>query len=140
MILKAMSPAYSVATEHRHHFSIDSRIQPDLDFLAEQDIGDWYLSSRTEDDRLWVIGAYSDIRPSAEYLFDRKKKTLQVLHNTRPELADAPLQPMQPIIIKSRDGLDLVSYITLPKNGADIKPRPMVVLVHGGLGVRPIRL
>ena len=44
---------------------------------------------------------------------------------------------MYPIIIKSRDGLDLVSYLTLPygSNANDYhpsKPLPMVLFVHGG--------
>jgi hypothetical protein len=30
--------------------------------------------SRTEDDRLWVIGTFSDTRPFVEYLFDRPRK------------------------------------------------------------------
>jgi dipeptidyl aminopeptidase/acylaminoacyl peptidase len=51
---------------------------------------------------------------------------------------------MYPVIIKSRDGLDLVSYVSLPvdatgsnENGNEAMPRPakplpMVLLVHGG--------
>ena len=38
---------------------------------------------------------------------------------------------MKPVTIKSRDGLDLVSYLTLPA-GADGKNLPMVLDVHGG--------
>ncbi len=42
---------------------------------------------------------------------------------------------MEPLIIKSRDNLDLISYLTLPygKTWKDIKnPLPMVLYVHGG--------
>ena len=45
---------------------------------------------------------------------------------------------MQPRVIKSRDGLDLVCYLTLPPNleiegkGRAKEPLPMVLLVHGG--------
>jgi dipeptidyl aminopeptidase/acylaminoacyl peptidase len=45
---------------------------------------------------------------------------------------------MHPAIIKSRDGLDLVSYLSLPADsdaqgtGRPDKPLPMVLLVHGG--------
>jgi dipeptidyl aminopeptidase/acylaminoacyl peptidase len=45
---------------------------------------------------------------------------------------------MHPVVIKARDGLDLVSYLTLP-NAADAdgdgkpdQPTPTVLLVHGG--------
>jgi dipeptidyl aminopeptidase/acylaminoacyl peptidase len=45
---------------------------------------------------------------------------------------------MHPVVIKSRDGLDLVSYLTLPKaadvddTGRPNEPLPMVLFVHGG--------
>ena len=51
---------------------------------------------------------------------------------------------MHPVIIKSRDGLNLVSYYTLPLNSYDngeLRPRdplPMVLLVHGGPWSRDI--
>ena len=40
---------------------------------------------------------------------------------------------MQPIIITSRDGLPLVSYISMPKQ-VPKNNIPMVLWVHGGLG------
>jgi dipeptidyl aminopeptidase/acylaminoacyl peptidase len=44
---------------------------------------------------------------------------------------------MYPVEIKSRDGLNLISYLTLPhgvkeKNGIPNKPVPMILFVHGG--------
>jgi dipeptidyl aminopeptidase/acylaminoacyl peptidase len=45
---------------------------------------------------------------------------------------------MHPVVIKSRDGLELVSYLTLPKGadpdniGRPKAPLPLVLLVHGG--------
>jgi dipeptidyl aminopeptidase/acylaminoacyl peptidase len=45
---------------------------------------------------------------------------------------------MYPVVIKSRDGLDLVSYLSLPANSnkdnapKPTTPQPMVLLVHGG--------
>jgi dipeptidyl aminopeptidase/acylaminoacyl peptidase len=45
---------------------------------------------------------------------------------------------MHPVVIKSRDGLDLVSYLTLPKwsdpdgDGRPTEPLPLVLNVHGG--------
>jgi dipeptidyl aminopeptidase/acylaminoacyl peptidase len=124
--------AYSVITERLEYFALDPRIQPDLDFLASQAIGDWYLSSRTEDDRQWVIRTLSDTRPLIEYLFDREAKSLRELHHAYPELAGAPLVPMRAVTIKSRDWLELVSYVTLPNDSTDKAPQPMVLVVHGG--------
>ena len=76
--------AYSVITERLEHFALGPRIQPDLDFLASQDIGDWYLSNRTEDDRQWVIRTLSDTRPLIEYLFDREANSTMLIPSSRP--------------------------------------------------------
>ncbi len=38
---------------------------------------------------------------------------------------------MRPVIIKARDGMELVSYLTLPR-GVEPKDLPMVLFVHGG--------
>ena len=57
---------------------------------------------------------------------------------TRPALANYELAPMQATVIRARDGLDLVSYVTLPPgsdadgDGRPESPLPMVLAVHGG--------
>ncbi len=138
--------AYGVLVERLSYVALDPRAQRDLDFLAAQEIGDWSRSSRTEDDRLWVVGAGSDTRPGVAYLYDREARSLRVLYETRPELAGAALAPMRPVTITARDGLPLVSYLTLPRDadpagprdadpagsGRPAAPAPLVLLVHGG--------
>jgi dipeptidyl aminopeptidase/acylaminoacyl peptidase len=64
------------------------------------------------------------------YLYDRQAKTLRKLYDARPELAGAPLVPMRPVTIRSRDGLDLVCYLTRPADAE--MPGALVLLVHGG--------
>ena len=55
-----------------------------------------------------------------------------------------PWTASQPIVIKSRDGLGLVSYVTLPvwadqdEDGEADMPLPMVLTVHGGPWSRDI--
>jgi len=124
--------AYAVERERLEYVALDDRIRADLDFLNARDIGDWGIASRSEDDSLWVVSAASDTSPSVDYLYDRHAKTLRILHRARPELMGAPLRPMRPVTIKSRDGLDLVGYLTLPKAAEAKAPQPMVLLVHGG--------
>ncbi|SEC73534.1 Dipeptidyl aminopeptidase/acylaminoacyl peptidase [Rhizobiales bacterium GAS191] len=128
---------YSVLTDRLQYVALDPRIQADLDFLNGQDIGDWYVQSRTEADDRWIVAAASDTRPGIAYVYDRPARSLRELHHSRPELAGAPLAAMKPVTIKSRDGLDLVSYLTVPKGAAQGSapqgnPLPMVLLVHGG--------
>ena len=136
--------AYGVMVERLSYVALDPRVQPDLDFLAAQDIGDWWVMSRTEDDRRWIVGAYSDTRPSIVYLYDRESRCLRMLYATRPELTDAPLAPMHPVTIPARDGLELISYLTLPRHldkaatGRPAVPAPIVLLVHGGPWARDV--
>lgn len=130
--------AYSINYDRPTWKAIDPQYQADIDFLSKQDLGDWGLGSRTEDGRLWVVGSGSDVKPGTTYLYDRSKKSLTKLFDARPQLADAPLAHMHPVVIKSRDGLNLVSYLTLPKGsdektaGKPGKPLPLVLFVHGG--------
>jgi dipeptidyl aminopeptidase/acylaminoacyl peptidase len=122
--------AYSVNVERPEYVALTAKIQRDLDFLNGRQLGDWHVAARTEDDRLWIISAASDTRPATTYLYDREPQTLRTLFEHRPELAGAPLVPMQPVVIRSRDGFELISYLTRPA-GAD-QPGPLVLLVHGG--------
>jgi dipeptidyl aminopeptidase/acylaminoacyl peptidase len=129
--LKTHAPlAYCVTYDRANWFALDPAIQPDLDFLAAAGIGDWSINARTDDDALWVVGAQSDVRPGAAYLYDRAARTLEKLYDARPALADAKLAPMRPVVIKSRDGLNLVCYLTMPVNAAG--PQKLVLAVHGG--------
>lgn len=110
----------------------------DLAFLEGQLDGDIEILSATDDLSRMVVYSESAVAPGVYYMYDRKAKTLTEMFKTRPDLADAPLQPMHPVEITSRDGLALVSYLTLPP-GADAdgdgrpeEPVPMVLNVHGG--------
>ncbi|MFA6232280.1 MAG: S9 family peptidase [Rhodanobacter sp.] len=125
--------AYGVTYERYRLHVLDESIRADVDFLDAQDIGEWGLSSRTEDDQLWLVGASSDIRPSAAWLYDRQERKLSKLYDVRPELADTPLARMQPVTLSARDGLKLVSYLTLPRHAETCaQPLPLVMYVHGG--------
>ncbi|CEM39208.1 unnamed protein product [Vitrella brassicaformis CCMP3155] len=80
----------------------------------------------------WVVAYTCDDGPVAYHLFDRTIKTFTYLFENQPELNDWQLAKMEPVIIKTRDGLDMVSYLTLPP-GHEVGGRvPLVLLVHGG--------
>jgi hypothetical protein len=96
--------AYSIMRERREYFAIDPRVQADLDFLADQRLGDWFILNRSEDERFWVIGSDADDHAPTDYLYDREAKSFRLLHHGFPELANAPLSPMQPLKLPgSRD-------------------------------------
>ena len=101
----------------------------------------FHLQSSTNDGRRWVVVSHTAEQPATYHLLDRDRQTLTELFTARPELKPYRLAPMHAVEGKSRDGLTLVSYLTLP---ADIegdrppKPLPMVLVVHGGPWARDI--
>lgn len=130
--------AYTVTAARLEYRAIGPKLAADIEFLSRQRVGEWRINSRSEDDRFWTVSAAQDIGPIAAYLYDRTAGTLTKLHDFRPALDGAPLAHMHPVVIRSRDGLDLVSYLTLPRSsdgavpGRPDQPLPMVLLVHGG--------
>jgi len=117
---------------------LDRSIQTDFDYLETVSRGDMFVVSRSLDDHLWVIAYTLDKGPVSYYLYDRSKKNARFMFTSRKDLEGLALSPMNPVVIPARDGLNLVSYLTLPPGSdsdADAhpdKPLPMVLLVHGG--------
>jgi dipeptidyl aminopeptidase/acylaminoacyl peptidase len=105
---------------------------------------DFQLVSRTLDDSRWVIVTGEPTTATVSHLYDRKSGNVTKLFEQRPALRGAPLQPMQALEIKARDGLTLVSYLTLPPgadengDGKPEQPLPMVLNVHGGPWARDV--
>ncbi|KPF61935.1 S9 family peptidase [Porphyrobacter sp. AAP60] len=130
--------AYAVNYLKNEWTAIDPEIGVSLDFLKSKLEGQFGIASRTDDDSIWIVGNDPLVKPAATYIYDRKAGTLTPFYTSRPALEGAPLQPMYPIEIASRDGLTLPSYLTLPPgsdtdgDGRPDKPVPMVLLVHGG--------
>lgn len=129
---------YSIDYLRNEWKPVGKAVEGDLAFLRAQLKGDFSITSRTTDDHRWVVAAADADQPSASYLYDRRARTLTKLFDSRPALAGLPLAPMQTLEIKSRDGLTLPTYLTLPPgsdsngDGRPDRPVPMVLLVHGG--------
>lgn len=116
----------------------DPAVEADFAELRKVADGDISVASRTLDDKQWIVGFLMDNGPVRYYLYDRPTKKAKFLFTNRKDLEGQPLQKMHPRIIKARDGLELVSYLTLPPDtdkagkGVPDKPLPMVLYVHGG--------
>ncbi len=130
--------AYAVNYEQEEWTALDDSVRADLEFLRSRFDGQINIAAATDDNRKWVVVDDAAQQPGTYMLYDRDAGTLTEMFTTRPELADAPLQPMHPKVIKARDGLDLVSYLTLPPGsdpegtGRPNQPVPMLLWVHGG--------
>lgn len=113
----------------------------DLKTLEGIGPGEAGVNARTLDDRTWIVTYSAAESPVVYYRYDRTpgaEGKLTKLFSARPALDGKPLAPMWPLEIKSRDGLTLPSYLTLPVqadadgDGQADAPVPMVLLVHGG--------
>lgn len=117
---------------------LDESIRADLDYLETVEDGEVLITSRTLDDKLWTVAFLLDDGPIKFYLYDRDQKNATFLFNSRDDLDQYNLAKMHTPVIKSRDGLNLVSYLTLPPesdpdgDGVPAAPLPLVLDVHGG--------
>jgi dipeptidyl aminopeptidase/acylaminoacyl peptidase len=130
--------AYAVNYLTHDYVALDPALESDLNKLRQAAGAEFTITSRTDADDRWLVAVDSVTAPPAVHVYERKTQRLTPLYVGRPELVGAPLVPMQALELKSRDGLTLVSYLSLPASsganaaGQPTRPVPMVLLVHGG--------
>ncbi len=110
---------------------MDPSIKEDFAVLAKLGRGEFYLGGRDRADKTWLVTYQVDDGPVAWYAYDRAARKAELLFVNQPDLATYKLAKMEPVVIKARDGFQLVSYLTLPV-GANAKNLPLVLNVHGG--------
>jgi len=110
---------------------IDPSVKADYDTITKLYDGDFAVINRDRADKTWLIGFTSDKAATRYYTYDRATKTGTYLFSARPKLDNLQLATMKPVVITSRDGMKLNSYLTLPA-GVPPKNLPMVLFVHGG--------
>ncbi len=109
---------------------LDPAIKKDIEYLKTVHQGYFQIVSRTLNDKTWIVAYSDDVMPPNYYIYERGSTKLQFLFSGNPALQKYKLSPMRPVVVKARDGLNLVCYLTLPENTT--KPLPMVLFVHGG--------
>jgi dipeptidyl aminopeptidase/acylaminoacyl peptidase len=110
---------------------VDPAVKEDFDGLAKLDNGDFVIVNRTEADDIWLVGYTSDRAPGRFYRWDRKAKQGTFLFTSQPKLDGLRLAEVKPVVIPTRDGLKMNSYLTLPV-GVAPKNLPLVLFPHGG--------
>lgn len=124
--------------ERKYWMVLDNSISDDIRYLDNITNGEMEVTSRSMDDRQWIITYTVDNGPVQFYLYNRDTMQAKFLFTDRKELENLSLAKERPAVIKSRDGLDLVSYYLLPvgsdsdNDGYPDVPLPMVLHVHGG--------
>tara|TARA_B100001175_G_scaffold11752_1_gene9170 strand:+ start:2227 stop:4047 length:1821 start_codon:yes stop_codon:yes gene_type:complete len=89
------------------------------------------ITSFSEDEAKAVVVTYSDKSRGTYYYYDIDKNKLTELGKASPWLNEEDMSDMKPVQYRSRDGLVINGYLTLPK-GTNGKNLPVIVNPHGG--------
>jgi dipeptidyl aminopeptidase/acylaminoacyl peptidase len=87
-------------------------------------------------ERMFLFAETGPQHPGTRELLDLGNKTIRGLGDAAPWLKDRPLHPVKPMTYKTRDGVRLEGYVSIPDGASAAHPVPLVVLVHGGPWVR----
>ena len=89
------------------------------------------VQSTTDDESGLIVAATNDRTQGTRYFYDRKADRLTKLGDVAPWLPEAKMAAVKPIEYKTRDGLTVHGYLTVP-NGVTPKKLPVIVNPHGG--------
>ncbi len=130
--------AYATNYEKTEWPALEPAMRKHLDRMQALTDGEILVSGVTLDETLWTVATIEDDGPVAYYLYDARSGKSKFLFVHQEALKALPLAKMHPVVIKSRDGLNLVSYLSLPVasdpdgNARPSKRLPLVLFVHGG--------
>jgi dipeptidyl aminopeptidase/acylaminoacyl peptidase len=93
---------------------------------------EYAVSDFDDDENTFLLVVQSDKLYGTYYQYDVKTKKFTLLYDLMPQLKETDMAEMRPITFKSRDGLTIHGYITLPKAALEGKKVPLIVNPHGG--------
>lgn len=89
------------------------------------------ILSETKDKSIMMLRVTSPFDPGTYYLFNDKKHTIEMLSYIYQKVQLENLSDMKPLSYQARDGLEIPSYLSLPKD-SDGKNLPTLIMPHGG--------
>lgn len=110
---------------------LDKAVKLDFDLIGQIHEGDFFITSRDDADKIWVVAFTVDNGPVPYYAYDREAQKATFLFDNKPELNNYTLAHMKPVTFQARDGLTVHGYLTLPE-GMQHNNLPLVLDVHGG--------
>lgn len=116
---------------------LDPNYQQDFDTLAERFSGGLIFNGMSDDRSKIIVAHLQDDRPLEYYCYDRLSRKARKLFSAQPWLENALLVSMESIVVRARDGLDLLCYLSRPETSSS-GPVSMVLVVHGGPWSRDI--
>ena len=92
------------------------------------------LSDSDSAERKFILKTYTDISQESFYLYDLIANKLVKL-STEPPFKESEMCKMKPVVYKTRDGILINGYLTLPQ-GKNKKNLPVIVIPHSRQAAR----
>ncbi len=90
------------------------------------------ITSTTDEEDKYLLYVGSDKLYGVYYLYDVKKDSFKEIFNLMPSLNPEDMAEMRPIKFKTRDGLIMYGYLTIPNEAKKGEKVPLIVNPHGG--------
>jgi dipeptidyl aminopeptidase/acylaminoacyl peptidase len=122
----------------RELFFLDDRIKAMYDDVRIQLPGqEVKILDRDQSESNFLIKTYTDKDPGSYYLYHIKNKELVKLADLNPNIKVEDMCEMKSVSYKSRDGLIIHGYLTIPK-GKKANNLPCVIIPHQGPSSRNV--
>ncbi len=89
------------------------------------------ITSMTADGKTALVLVRGDRNPGDFFIFDSTNNKADRLLGRKEWLDPRQVAEVKPVNFKSRDGLDIQGYLTVPVGG-EAKNAPLIVYIHGG--------
>eukprot|EP00283_Hemiselmis_rufescens_P026985 CAMPEP_0173444424 /NCGR_PEP_ID=MMETSP1357-20121228/32161_1 /TAXON_ID=77926 /ORGANISM="Hemiselmis rufescens, Strain PCC563" /LENGTH=639 /DNA_ID=CAMNT_0014410469 /DNA_START=26 /DNA_END=1945 /DNA_ORIENTATION=+ len=123
--------AVSFDYDRKQWKAVSPAVAKDYEVLGREIKGTMTLTSKSSDNKRWIVSDFSDVKSPRYCLYDRTTSSVSLLFLARPKLEAYTLAPMSSHIITVSDNEKMVAYLTLPP-GTEPKSLPLVLVVHGG--------
>ncbi len=90
-----------------------------------------YLTGANKNEDIYMVRTSSDRSLGSCYMYETATKKLTKLADVSPWINEKDMAAMKPITYKTRDGLTIHGYLTLPV-GSSGKNLPVIINPHGG--------
>lgn len=90
------------------------------------------ISSKTEAEDKYLIYVTSDRLYGKYFVYDKEDDSFKEVIDLMPQLNESDMAEMRPIKYKTRDGLTVHGYLTIPNSAKTGKKVPLIVNPHGG--------
>ena len=128
---KVLTGVSIYTSKQKYHFFDNWRENVQKDLEEKLPGVEVRLSDLDDNETMALVRTFNDKTRGAYYLYNTETKELSKLADISPWLDPLKMANIMPISYKSRDGLTINGYLTLPKDSSD-KNLPVIVNPHGG--------